>query len=83
MLGLILFVGLQLPAAVICAVTSNGVAVADAEVVVRGTTYRTGPTGSVRIPVDAGVVDITVAREGFAVVTTSVVRSRMDSMSGL
>ncbi|MBI4888806.1 MAG: TonB-dependent receptor [Acidobacteria bacterium] len=46
--------------------------VADAEVVVNGVTVRTPATGVVSVPVTAGRVDITVVKEPFAPLSSSV-----------
>ncbi|MGH6691615.1 MAG: PEGA domain-containing protein, partial [Gammaproteobacteria bacterium] len=53
-------------------VRAGGAPVADAEVVVNGVAFRTGADGLVDAPVSAGAVDITVVRDGFAPITTSV-----------
>jgi iron complex outermembrane receptor protein len=46
--------------------------VSGAEVVAAGVTYRTGPAGTVDIPVAADSIDVTVVKEGFAPATTTV-----------
>jgi len=53
-------------------VRHDGAPVAGAEVLVNGTTYRTDADGTATASVAAGAVDITVVREGFAPLTTSV-----------
>jgi iron complex outermembrane receptor protein len=46
--------------------------VENAEVIVAGVTYRTDSTGRVTIPSATGVVQVSVAKEGFAPATTTV-----------
>ena len=58
--------------AIVCTVTAGGAPVAGAEIVVAGKTYVTDPRGEVRIDVDPGSVELTVVKEGFAPVTTTV-----------
>jgi outer membrane receptor for ferrienterochelin and colicins len=62
----------QVPTAVRVEVRTDEAPVADAEVVVNGVTSRTGADGIVTASVSAGAVEITVVKEGFAPVTTSV-----------
>lgn len=62
----------QATTAVRIEVRSDGGSVADAEVVVNGVTFRTGADGTVIAPVSAGAVEITVAGERFAPVTSVV-----------
>jgi len=45
--------------------------VADASVIVNGTTYRTDAEGTVSIPIEPGHVAIVVVKEGFSPVTTT------------
>jgi iron complex outermembrane receptor protein len=68
----LLLVSQQPVSTILCTVTSNGVPVPSADVVVAGRTYVTGPDGGVRIPVQPGEIAIVVAKEGFGPVTTSV-----------
>jgi iron complex outermembrane receptor protein len=56
----------------ICTVTAGGAPVAGAEIVVAGTTYMTDRRGEARIDVNPGTIGITVVKEGFAAVTTTV-----------
>ena len=53
-------------------VRAGDAVVENAEVVVRGATYRTDATGSVTIASTAGVVEVSVVKGGFAPATTSV-----------
>jgi iron complex outermembrane receptor protein len=53
-------------------VRSGEAAVPDAEVIVNGMTYKTDPDGTVSISVAPGTLTITVAKESFAPVTSSV-----------
>ena len=53
-------------------VRAGDAVVDDAEVIVRGLTYRTDSAGSVTIPSPAGLIEITVVKAGFASATTSV-----------
>jgi outer membrane receptor for ferrienterochelin and colicins len=70
---LLMLVSLQVsPATLACKVTAGDAPVAGAEIVVNGQTYRTDPNGEIRISVAAGSVELTVVKEGFAPVTTSV-----------
>ena len=56
-------------------VTSNGQAVAGAQVVVAGQTQRTGSDGRVILSVPSGLVEITVVKEGFNPETVRVAAS--------
>jgi len=58
--------------AIACTVIASGAPVAGAEVVVDGTTHVTDRRGQVRIDVPPGAVQLTVVKEGFATVTTTV-----------
>jgi outer membrane receptor for ferrienterochelin and colicins len=58
--------------AIACTVIASGAPVAGAEVVVDGTTHVTDRRGQVRIEVSPGAVELTVVKEGFATVTTTV-----------
>jgi outer membrane receptor for ferrienterochelin and colicins len=62
----------QTTAAIRIDVTAGEARVADAEVVVNGMTYKTGTDGVVTIPVAPGRLTLTVAKESFAPVTSSV-----------
>src|SRR4051812_15216521 len=62
----------QVPATVRVEVRADGAAVADAEVVVNGMSYRTPADGVVSTPVTPGTVAITVLKDTFALVTTTV-----------
>jgi outer membrane receptor for ferrienterochelin and colicins len=53
-------------------VRSDGAPVAAADVVIGGQTYRTNAQGTVSVDVPAGPVDVTVVKEGFAPLTTSI-----------
>jgi outer membrane receptor for ferrienterochelin and colicins len=53
-------------------VRSGGQPIAGAEVIVTGMTYRTDKNGNVSISVPAGLAQITVVKEGFAPLTSSV-----------
>lgn len=53
-------------------VRSGSQPISDAEVIVSGMTYRTDKDGNVSISVPAGVARITVVKEGFAPLTSSV-----------
>jgi len=55
-----------------CTVTAGGAPVAGAEIRVGGRTYMTDARGEVRIDVTPGPVDLTIVKEGFAPVTTTV-----------
>jgi iron complex outermembrane receptor protein len=59
-------------AAIVCTVTAGGVPVAAAEVVVNGQTYVTDASGSARISVSAGRIELSVVKRGFAPVSTVV-----------
>jgi iron complex outermembrane receptor protein len=52
-------------------VRADMVPVEDAEIVVNDLSYRTDVTGTVAIPVRPGLVEVTVLKEGFVPVTTS------------
>ncbi|HMC69122.1 MAG TPA: carboxypeptidase-like regulatory domain-containing protein, partial [Mycobacteriales bacterium] len=67
-----LLVLLLIQSAITCTVTAAGAPVAGAEVVVAGRTYVTDRSGEVRIDVTPGSVELTVVKEGFASVTTTV-----------
>ncbi len=58
--------------ALVCTVTAGGSPVSGAEIVVAGKTYVTDRLGEVRIEVPPGSIDLTIVREGFAPVTTSI-----------
>jgi outer membrane receptor for ferrienterochelin and colicins len=58
--------------AITCRVTAAGALVAGAEVVSGGKTYVTDRRGEVQIDVSTASVELTVAKEGFAPVTTTV-----------
>ena len=73
--ALVLISSLQPLATIVCAVTADGVPAPDVEVVVNGTTYRTGPNGDVRVQMRSGIVDIAVGKEGFSPLMTSVTLS--------
>lgn len=62
----------QLPSAVRVEVRHNATPVADADVIVNGTAYKTGMDGVVSAMVTLAAVDITVIKGGFATITTSV-----------
>lgn len=67
------FVLAQLPGATLhVEVRVGGVAVASAEVVVGGTTVKTDANGVATVTIRAGLVDITVLKDGFVPVTTTV-----------
>src|ERR1700737_520961 len=53
-------------------VRAEGAPVAAADVVIGGETHRTNAQGTVSVEVPAGPVDITVVKEGFAPLTTSI-----------
>src|SRR5438067_442142 len=57
---------------VACTVTAGGSPVAGAEIVVSGKTHLTDRLGEVRIDVSPGAVELTIVKEGFAPVTTTV-----------
>jgi outer membrane receptor for ferrienterochelin and colicins len=59
------------PASVRVEVRSGGVPVPDAEIVVNGATHTADTQGIAIVPVPAGAVEITVVKEGFVPVTTS------------
>src|SRR5438552_16814717 len=58
--------------AIACTVTASGMPVAGAEIVVAGKTYVTDRRGDVRIDVTPGAIELTVVKEGFAPVTTTI-----------
>jgi outer membrane receptor for ferrienterochelin and colicins len=60
------------PSAIACTVTAAGAPVAGAEIVVAGKTYVTDRRGEAHIDVTPGSIELTVVREGFAPVTTSI-----------
>lgn len=62
----------QASATIRVGVRAEGAPVPDADVVVDGVTYQTDREGTVSIPVRAGLLDITVVKEPFVSVTTSV-----------
>ena len=62
----------QAPTTIRVEVHSDAVPVSDAEVIVNGMTYKTAADGIVTIPVTPGTVDITVLKEAFAAITSSV-----------
>ena len=53
-------------------VRASGQPVADAEVIVGGTTHRTDASGSIAIATGGGTIGVTVVKPGFAPVTVSV-----------
>jgi len=55
-----------------CTVTAGGAPVVGAEIRVSGRTYMTDARGEVRIDVTPGPLDLTIVKEGFAPVTTTV-----------
>lgn len=65
-------VAAQAPASVRVEVRADGAPVADAEVIVNSVTFRTGTDGAIAAPVQPGIVEITVVKEGFAPLTSSV-----------
>ena len=62
----------QVPSTVRVEVRHDAAPVADAEVLVNGTTYKTDADGAASASVAPGAVDITVVKDGFAPLTTSV-----------
>ena len=62
----------QAPSTIRVEVVAEGLPVADAEVIVGGTAYRTATDGSATIVVPAGGVEITVIKESFVPLTSSV-----------
>jgi outer membrane receptor for ferrienterochelin and colicins len=56
----------------ICTVTAGGVAIADAEIVVAGRTHLTDARGEARIEAGPGPIELTVVKQGFVPVTTTV-----------
>ena len=64
--------GAQASATVRIEIHSDAGPVADADVVVNGATFKTGPDGVVSIPVTPGRVDVTVVKDDFAPLSSSV-----------
>ncbi len=62
----------QAPATIRVDVTFERTPVPDAEVIVNGMTHKTDPEGNVSIPIGAGTHTITVIKQSFAPVTSSV-----------
>lgn len=62
----------QAPTTVRIEVRADAAPIADAEVVVNGVTFTTGADGVVTAPVPPGAVEITVVKEGFAPLTSSI-----------
>jgi outer membrane receptor for ferrienterochelin and colicins len=62
--------------AIVCTVTARGAPVAGAEIVVAGKTHVTDRRGEMRIDVTPGSIEITVVKEGFAPVTTTITVGR-------
>ena len=62
----------QAPATISVEVRHDGVPVIDAEVIVDGRTYKTAAEGNISATVTPGTVEITVVKDSFAPVTTSV-----------
>ena len=62
----------QVPSTVRVEVRHDAAPVADAEVLVNGTTYKTSADGTATASVEPGAVEITVVKDGFAPLTTSV-----------
>ena len=60
------------PTAIACTVTAGGAPVPGAEIVVAGRTYLTDRRGEARIEVTPGSFELTVVKEGFAPVTTTI-----------
>ena len=58
--------------AIACTVTADGAPVAGAEIVVTGRSHLTDRRGEVRIDVNPGAIEITVVKNGFAPVTTTI-----------
>jgi len=58
--------------AIACTVTAGGTPVTGAEIVVAGKTYVTDRRGEARIDVTPGSIELTVVKEGFAPVTTTI-----------
>jgi outer membrane receptor for ferrienterochelin and colicins len=65
-------VAAQAPTMVRVEVRADAAPVAGADVVVNGMTFRTGADGAIATPVQPGAVEITVIKEGFAPLTSSV-----------
>src|SRR5256885_16593768 len=57
---------------IVCTVTAGGAPVAGAEIVVAGKTYMTNRAGVARIEVTPGPVELSVVKDTFAPVTTTV-----------
>jgi outer membrane receptor for ferrienterochelin and colicin len=58
--------------AIACTVTAGGMPVVGAEIVVAGKTYVTSRRGEVRIDVTPGAIELTIVKDGFAPVTTTI-----------
>ena len=58
--------------AITCTVTAGGRPIAGAEIVVAGKTHVTDRRGEARIDVNPGSIELTVVKEGFAPVTTTI-----------
>jgi iron complex outermembrane receptor protein len=72
-LALLLSFSLQrVQSAIVCTVTAGGAPAPGAEIVVGGKTYVTDARGEARIEVGPGPVELTVVKEGFAPVTTTI-----------
>jgi outer membrane receptor for ferrienterochelin and colicins len=56
---------------IVCRVTAGGAPIAGVEVVAAGKTYVTDQRGEARLQLDPGTVELTVVKEGFAPVTTT------------
>ena len=73
MIAFVILLSFQLPPATIRVdVRAAGVPVAGAEVVIGGTTYTTGADGGAAAMVVPGAIEITILKDGFLPVTTSV-----------
>src|SRR5439155_10767118 len=73
LLALLLTSALQsAQSALLCTVTADGSPVSGAQIVVAGKTYVTDRLGEARIDVAPGTIGLTVVKEGFAPLTTSV-----------
>jgi iron complex outermembrane receptor protein len=72
MLSAIPLRAVQAPTSIRVEVRADGTPVANADVVINGVTFKTGPDGVVSAPVEPGAVDITVVKAGFTPVTSSV-----------
>ena len=72
-LALLLSLSLQgVQSTIVCTVTAAGAPVPGAEIVVAGKRYTTDARGQARIDVAPGPVELTVVKEGFAPVTTTI-----------